>query len=214
MFNQFNIRPHFMVIAISLSILPMILLSVIGNYQGRSNSQFAREAILSVSDYDLKSTSNRIIRMAEAQHQLFKSGVQKAHAVFWEAKNAPGFYALLIFTTLVMTGAVWLVVHKLLARPAGGTSSTMDLNAGNADKTVPDYQRTINRINDLERVSQILENVTNTVRTISEQKNRLILKNAIETAREKGNCRDFAVVTDEVRTLSRELDDIIKQYKL
>ena len=161
--------------------------------------------------------------------------IKNGHVVWLEASYNPIFneanelYKVVKFATVITDQVKRELATEQAASIAHGTSTETD---NNADKGAEVVQKTVQVMNELsvqmeqaaqeisalDKQSQLIASIVQSISSIADQTNLLALNAAIEAARAGEQGRGFAVVADEVRLLAsrtskatEEIVDVVQQ---
>jgi len=175
------------------------------------------------------------LRNGEFIASRFKRIDKHGHSVWLEASYNPIFneanelYKVVKFATVITDQVERELAIEQAASIAHGTSIETD---NNADKGAEVVQKTVQVMNELsvqmeqagkeisalDKQSQLIASIVQSISSIADQTNLLALNAAIEAARAGEQGRGFAVVADEVRLLAsrtskatEEIVDVVQQ---
>jgi len=175
------------------------------------------------------------LRNGEFIASRFKRIDKHGHVVWLEASYNPIFneanelYKVVKFATVITDQVERELAIEQAASIAHGTSIETD---NNADKGAEVVQKTVQVMNELsvqmeqaaqeisalDKQSQLIASIVQSISSIADQTNLLALNAAIEAARAGEQGRGFAVVADEVRLLAsrtskatEEIVDVVQQ---
>ena len=175
------------------------------------------------------------LRKGEFIASRFKRIDKHGHSVWLEASYNPIFneanelYKVVKFATVITDQVERELAIEQAASIAHGTSIETD---NNADKGAEVVQKTVQVMNELsvqmeqaaqeisalDKQSQLIASIVQSISSIADQTNLLALNAAIEAARAGEQGRGFAVVADEVRLLAsrtskatEEIVDVVQQ---
>ncbi|ATD04927.1 MULTISPECIES: methyl-accepting chemotaxis protein [Pseudoalteromonas] len=199
---------------------------------GKHHSMFCDEQVASSKEYQ---AFWQRLRNGEFIASRFKRIDKHGHVVWLEASYNPIFneanelYKVVKFATVITDQVKRELATEQAASIAHGTSIETD---NNADKGAEVVQKTVQVMNELsvqmeqaaqeisalDKQSQLIASIVQSISSIADQTNLLALNAAIEAARAGEQGRGFAVVADEVRLLAsrtskatEEIVDVVQQ---
>ncbi|KAF7762927.1 methyl-accepting chemotaxis protein [Pseudoalteromonas undina] len=199
---------------------------------GKHHGMFCDEQEASSKEYQV---FWQRLRNGEFIASRFKRIDKHGHEVWLEASYNPIFneanelYKVVKFATVITDQVERELATEQAANIAHGTSIETD---NNADKGAEVVQKTVQVMNELsvqmeqaaqeisalDKQSQLIASIVQSISSIADQTNLLALNAAIEAARAGEQGRGFAVVADEVRLLAsrtskatEEIVDVVQQ---